>query len=176
MHFTVKLQPQTTFLYNKTLFRSLIFTFKSSCDGNNLSVKLSDIKTERIHNKTSQAALLLNRILCLFCLICATWGANVTHFTNKFYPFGRLPGHRCHCRMWWGHSCRARSAQTRRVSSSHLNTYHSWIRGNEDGRDTGRSRDHKHPKWTRQKNRNILNRRIIQIQDSSWPDQILWLA
>lgn len=55
MHFTVELQPQTTFLYNKTLFRSLIFKFKSSCDGNNVSVKLSDSKIERIRTKTSQA-------------------------------------------------------------------------------------------------------------------------
>lgn len=70
-----------------------------------------------------------------------------------------IPGHRYHCRTWWGHSCRAHSALTGMVSSSLLSTRHRSDHGSGDDRDTGQSLGHKYLTVTHLENRNILDSR-----------------
>ena len=80
-----------------------------------------------------------------------------------------IPGHRYHCRTWWGHSCRAHSALTGMVSSSLLSTLHRSDHGSGDDRGTGQSLGHKYLTVTHLENRNILDSRgKNRIRKTHW--------
>lgn len=80
-----------------------------------------------------------------------------------------IPGHKYHCKTWWGHSHRLHSVLTAVVSSILLNTRHRSDRGSGDDMDTVQLQSHNHLTVNRLKNRNILDSRgDIRVRKKYW--------